>query len=103
MLKAIASGQLPDDVRERLSQWEHPEFTAFVIDALYRDPRLAELSGRTLIGAGLGWRYGITDVDGKRPVEYRETMGSPVHDFMDGSRKPSRRQTQEGGPAGSLR
>ena len=40
---------------------ESPEFTGHVIWELYRDPALAELSGRTLVGAEIARRYGLTD------------------------------------------
>lgn len=52
---------------------ETPEFTGEVIWALYRDPRLMELSGQTLIGAEMAMRYGIKDRDGRQPVSYRHT------------------------------
>lgn len=83
MIKSIPSEHLPDDFREQLAQWEHPEFTGLVLDALYRDPDLLDLSGHTLIGAELGRRYGITDLDGKQPVDYRSSMGSPTKPFDD--------------------
>jgi NAD(P)-dependent dehydrogenase (short-subunit alcohol dehydrogenase family) len=56
---------------------ETPEFTGYLIDALYRDPDLGELSGHTLIGAELAERYGITDEGGRRPPSHREMMGAP--------------------------
>ncbi|MDY6996932.1 MAG: SDR family NAD(P)-dependent oxidoreductase [Actinomycetota bacterium] len=56
---------------------ETPEFTGLLIDALYRDPALAELSGQTVIGAELAGRYGITDADGRRPPSHRDMLGSP--------------------------
>ena len=56
---------------------ETPEFTGYLIDALYRDPDLAELSGQTVIGAELAERYGITDEGGRRPPSHREIMGAP--------------------------
>jgi NAD(P)-dependent dehydrogenase (short-subunit alcohol dehydrogenase family) len=56
---------------------ETPEFTGYLIDALYCDPGLGELSGQTLIGAELAERYGITDEGGRRPPSHREMMGSP--------------------------
>jgi hypothetical protein len=56
---------------------ETPEFIGRVIDALYRDPALAELSGQTLIAAELAMRYGITDVDGRQPPSHREMLGAP--------------------------
>lgn len=81
MIKSIPEEHLPTDVRDSLPQWEHPEFTGFVIDALRRDPELAELSGRALIGAELGKRYGITDLDGKQPIDHQATMGTPIQPF----------------------
>lgn len=58
-------------------QAETPEFTGHVIDALYRDPELAALSGRTLIAAEVAAGYGITDQDGRRPPSHREMLGAP--------------------------
>jgi hypothetical protein len=34
-------------------------------------------SGRALIGAELGARFGVTDTDGSAPVSRRDTMGGP--------------------------
>lgn len=76
-VKSIPLEYVPEDMRENMAQWEHPEFTGWVIDALASDPALAEMSGQALIGAELGRRYGIADLDGKQPVDYRATMGSP--------------------------
>jgi NAD(P)-dependent dehydrogenase (short-subunit alcohol dehydrogenase family) len=72
---------VPDDLRAMLPQFERPEFSGLVIDALYRDPELRELSGKALIGAELGMKYGIKDLDGKQPISYRRTMGSPAELF----------------------
>lgn len=58
-------------------QAETPEFTGHLIDALYRDPALGEVSGHTVIGAELGQRYGITDDGGRRPPSHREMLGAP--------------------------
>jgi hypothetical protein len=58
-------------------QAETPEFTGHVIDALYHDPHLAELSGHTLIAAELATRYGITDEGGRQPPSHREMLGAP--------------------------
>jgi NAD(P)-dependent dehydrogenase (short-subunit alcohol dehydrogenase family) len=38
---------------------ETPEFTGHVIWELYRDPKLMELSGQTVIGAEMAAKYGI--------------------------------------------
>jgi hypothetical protein len=35
------------------------------------------LSGRTLTGAELGAHLGVTHVDGRVPVSYRNTLGAP--------------------------
>lgn len=56
---------------------ETPEFTGHLIDALYRDPALNELSGQTFIGAELAERYGITDEGGRRPPSHRALLGAP--------------------------
>ncbi|OBF21172.1 SDR family NAD(P)-dependent oxidoreductase [Mycobacterium sp. ACS4331] len=56
---------------------ETPEFTGHVLDALYRDPDLATLSGHALIGAELALRYGITDEDGRQPPSPRDMLGAP--------------------------
>ena len=56
---------------------ETPEFTGRILDALYRDPALPQLSGQTLIGAELGARYGVTDEGGRRPPSHRDALGAP--------------------------
>ena len=52
---------------------ETPEFTGHVIWGLYNDPELLQLSGKTLIGAELGVKYGIRDQNGRQPTSYRDT------------------------------
>jgi NAD(P)-dependent dehydrogenase (short-subunit alcohol dehydrogenase family) len=52
---------------------ETPEFTGHVIWALYKDPDLLQMSGRTVIGADMAIKYGIVDQDGKQPKSYRDT------------------------------
>jgi NAD(P)-dependent dehydrogenase (short-subunit alcohol dehydrogenase family) len=76
-LAAMPPERVPENLRGMLPQFERPEFSGLVIGALYRDPELRRLSGQTLIGAELGLKYGIKDLDGKQPISYRETMGSP--------------------------
>jgi NAD(P)-dependent dehydrogenase (short-subunit alcohol dehydrogenase family) len=56
---------------------ETPEFTGRLVDALWRDPGLGELSGQTVIGAELAARYGITDDDGRQPPSHRDMLGAP--------------------------
>ena len=52
---------------------ETPGYTGEVIWALWNDPTLMGLSGRTLIGAEEGRRYGLRDVGGTFPPNARET------------------------------
>jgi len=56
---------------------ETPQFTGRLIDALFRDPEVATLSGHTVIAAELADRYGLTDESGRRPPSHRETLGAP--------------------------
>lgn len=68
------------DTRALSSFAEHaetPQFTGRLIDSLYRDPDLAALSGRTVIGAELALRYGVTDDEGRRPPSHRDALGAP--------------------------
>ena len=51
----------PEALAETAKHAETPEFTGRLIDALWRDPALSELSGQTVIGAELATRYGIID------------------------------------------
>lgn len=63
----------PDKFGYLRDQLETPEFTGHVIWGLYNDPELPALSGRTLIGAELADKYGVTDEGGRRPPSYRDT------------------------------
>ena len=67
----------PESMAAFAEHAETPQFSGRLIDAIYRDPRLDELSGRTLIGAELAARYGITDEGGRRPPSHREALGAP--------------------------
>jgi NAD(P)-dependent dehydrogenase (short-subunit alcohol dehydrogenase family) len=61
-------------------QLETPEFTGHVIWGLYNDPALAQVNGKTLIGAELGVQYGITDEGGRQPASYRDTHKVAPHE-----------------------
>ena len=67
----------PEALAKTAQHAETPEFTGHLIDALYRDPDLAQLSGHTLIGAEIAHRYGITDEHGRQPPSHRDMMGAP--------------------------
>jgi NAD(P)-dependent dehydrogenase (short-subunit alcohol dehydrogenase family) len=59
---------------------ETPEFTGHVIAALAADPDVLTVSGRTLIGAEVALRYGISEADGRQPPSVRDLMSvEPVN------------------------
>jgi NAD(P)-dependent dehydrogenase (short-subunit alcohol dehydrogenase family) len=62
-----------------LDSAETPELTGHVVWALFNDPDLMDVSGRTLIGAELAARFKITDEDGRQPPSYRDLFD--VHPF----------------------
>lgn len=81
-------GLITDRVRELIAaepekyahlegRMETPEYTGHVIWALFNDPALASLSGRTVIGAEMGTQYGILDEGGNQPPSCRATHGEP--------------------------
>ena len=53
---------------------ENPEFTGDVIWELYNDPYLAGMSGKTLVGAEIARKYGLTD-KGRVPPTAAELHG----------------------------
>ena len=67
---------LPEELRPKTRR-ESPQFTGRVITALYAFDELMDLSGQSLIGAELGIKLGVTDIDGSRPLSFRDTMGRP--------------------------
>jgi NAD(P)-dependent dehydrogenase (short-subunit alcohol dehydrogenase family) len=72
----ILRGQLPESEIQG-KKLESPQFTGRVILALYNSQDLMSLSGQALIGAELGFKFGVKDIDGSRPVSYRNILGSP--------------------------
>jgi NAD(P)-dependent dehydrogenase (short-subunit alcohol dehydrogenase family) len=67
---------LPPEARPT-GRRESPQFTGRVIAALYAADDLMRYSGRALIGAELGARLGVTDVDGSAPLSLRYEKGGP--------------------------
>jgi NAD(P)-dependent dehydrogenase (short-subunit alcohol dehydrogenase family) len=59
---------------------ESPEFTGHVIRALHNDPDLLGLSGKTLVGAEIARKYGLTD-NGRVPQTAQELHGVAPLDF----------------------
>ncbi|MCR1782560.1 SDR family NAD(P)-dependent oxidoreductase [Nocardioides carbamazepini] len=66
--------------RDSLSIMEHPELTGRAIAALDAGPPTGkrERSGRALIGAELAIELGVSDIDGRRPVSRRTSLGGPA-------------------------
>jgi NAD(P)-dependent dehydrogenase (short-subunit alcohol dehydrogenase family) len=67
---------LPPEARPT-GRRESPQFTGRVIAALYAADDLMHYSGRALIGAELGARLGVTDIDGGAPFSLRYELGGP--------------------------
>jgi NAD(P)-dependent dehydrogenase (short-subunit alcohol dehydrogenase family) len=67
---------LPPEARPTAKR-ESPQFTGRVIAALYATDDLMDHSGRALIGAELGARLGVTDIDGSTPPSHRRELGGP--------------------------
>jgi NAD(P)-dependent dehydrogenase (short-subunit alcohol dehydrogenase family) len=59
---------------------ESPEFTGHVICALHSDPDIIDLSGKTLVGAEIARKYGLTD-NGRVPPTAQELHGVAPLDF----------------------
>jgi NAD(P)-dependent dehydrogenase (short-subunit alcohol dehydrogenase family) len=60
---------------------ESTEFSGRVIGALYDDPDLLSLSGKTLLNAEIAERYGVKDLDGYAPRSLRSEYGGPHKAF----------------------
>lgn len=67
---------MPDESRPKTKR-ESPQFTGKMIAALYESNLRMELSGRALIGAELGAKLGVRDIDGSAPQSYRYELGGP--------------------------
>ncbi|AYH43609.1 SDR family NAD(P)-dependent oxidoreductase [Azoarcus sp. DN11] len=74
---AFAARRRPDAYGGIGTRSESPQFSGRVIEALWRDPERASLSGQTLIVAELALCYGIRDEDGRQPLSWRATLGAP--------------------------
>jgi len=72
----ILRSKLPEN-EAQAKKLESPQFTGRVISALYNSQDLMALSGQALIGAELGFKLGVKDVDGSWPASYRNTLGGP--------------------------
>jgi NAD(P)-dependent dehydrogenase (short-subunit alcohol dehydrogenase family) len=79
-LRAIKSD--PDGIGKHFDNAETPEFTGLIIDALAKDPKLLERSGKVWWGAELGEEYGVADTDGRQPPSNRGWIG-PTTEYSD--------------------
>jgi NAD(P)-dependent dehydrogenase (short-subunit alcohol dehydrogenase family) len=56
----------------------HTEFMGRLLDALLRDEKLMERSGKTWYAAELAAELGVTDLDGRQPPSDRPMLGEPA-------------------------
>jgi len=73
----IAQREHPEEYEKFKGIEEHPEFTGRIIHAVATAPDLAALSGQAFYTSELGIKYGVTDVDGRQPIVFREMLGGP--------------------------
>lgn len=72
----IAREVNPEQYEGFMAMAENPEFTGHILDAILSSPRLAELSGETLVGAEIARELGVQDRGQDKP-SHREMLGSP--------------------------
>lgn len=60
-----------------LANAESPDFVGRIIDALHRDEKRMERSGRVLIAAEVAAELGIRESDGRQPKSNRDVLGAP--------------------------
>ncbi len=60
-----------------LANAESPELIGRVVEALHRDEKRMERSGRVLIVAELAEEYGISEADGRQPKSNRKVLAAP--------------------------
>lgn len=61
--------------------FESVELSGRVIQALYQDPLLMDLSGKVVLTAEAADHYGLRDLDGFAPMSLRNSYGGPVGRF----------------------
>ena len=67
----------PEQYEQILANAETPQFNGRVIHALWQDPDLAALNGKTVITAEMAVKYGITEAGGRQPPSWRAMLGDP--------------------------
>lgn len=68
----------PDFFTDFANDYEYPELSGRVIDALWHEENLIERTGKAWYGAELARELGVTDIDGRQPESTREWMGGPL-------------------------
>ena len=74
---AASMAEKPGQFDFLLPYMESPDFTGRLIAAIHSDPKMMDLSGRTVIGAELARDYGLSDIDGAVPQSLRPVVGGP--------------------------
>ncbi|WP_226016580.1 SDR family NAD(P)-dependent oxidoreductase [Novosphingobium sp. FKTRR1] len=67
----------PEQYEQIMANAETPEFNGRVIHALFSDPDLASLNGKTVITAEMAEKYGIVEAGGRQPPSWRAMLGDP--------------------------
>ena len=65
----------PEKFRHLQGQLESTGLTGHLAWALFNDPAMMDYNGKTLVGADLAKKYGITDLGGKFAPSFREATG----------------------------
>jgi NAD(P)-dependent dehydrogenase (short-subunit alcohol dehydrogenase family) len=74
----LAMREHPGEYDAFMANAVHPEFMGRLVDALARDARLLERSGRTWYAAELATELGVHDLDGRQPPSDRAMLGEPA-------------------------
>lgn len=82
MVKSVPKEAFSPQMQALLPTFETPEFTGLVSAALLADPEPKFYSGQAPIGAALGKKYGIRDLDGKQPRDWSDELGRPTEFFI---------------------
>lgn len=74
---ARTRSQNPEQYDQIMANAETPGFNGRVIHALYEDPQLGDLNGKTVIAAEMAEKYGICEEGGRQPPSWRAMLGDP--------------------------
>jgi NAD(P)-dependent dehydrogenase (short-subunit alcohol dehydrogenase family) len=74
----IAIKEHPGEYDAVMANAVHPEFLGRVLDALMKDPKLAERAGQTFYAAELARQLDVRDVDGRQPPSDAAFLGEPA-------------------------